>query len=434
MSKKRSITVLIFALCFLFSGWVNGQISAPGSDAVDKTSYPTFQETDDIFIFCSEDSLANNGILRATTQITGTKTFLWEVYNNQTAAFEFYFSESSDNSYSEITGLADGGYRVTITLGANSEIYRAWVFNNWTITDAVVGESNCVSFSLSGNFTTAKLNYYDLVDNSEVEVYKNVQVAWKDGDVLMASTLNPQIFNPPTKDTDYTFRVYDKFDCEGTTNVTYESIVTKAVFSVDPDNGEAPLIVNFNNESENGDSDQYEWYLYRNLDEIKREGEDSDGPIDSIMIVAYDESPIYTYENSGTYDVKLVSKKISEFHTCIDTVYIEKYIKVDTSFVAVPNVFTPNGDGTNDNFVVQFWSMQSIKISIFNRWGKRIHFWESEDIRGFEGTWSETVWDGRIMGGRFASPGVYYYNVVGEGRDGKRKRAHGFFHLFRGKD
>ena len=103
---------------------------------------------------------------------------------------------------------------------------------------------------------------------------------------------------------------------------------------------------------------------------------------------------------------------------------------MDTSFVAVPNVFTPNGDGTNDAFVVKYWSMRSIKISIFNRWGKRIHFWESEDVRGFENTYSETVWDGR-MGNRFASPGVYYYVVEGEGRDFKKRKAHGFFHLFR---
>lgn len=50
---------------------------------------------------------------------------------------------------------------------------------------------------------------------------------------------------------------------------------------------------------------------------------------------------------------------------------------------------------------------------------KTIHTWQSGDVRGFEGTWTETVWDGRLMGGRYASPGVYYYNVVGEGRDGK---------------
>jgi gliding motility-associated-like protein len=96
----------------------------------------------------------------------------------------------------------------------------------------------------------------------------------------------------------------------------------------------------------------------------------------------------------------------------------QDFIKVDTSFVAVPNVFTPDGDGTNDEFVVKFWSMESLNISIFNRWGKRIHFWESNNVRGFEESYTSAVWDGTI-GGRHASPGVYYYIVEGRGRDNK---------------
>ncbi len=150
------------------------------------------------------------------------------------------------------------------------------------------------------------------------------------------------------------------------------------------------------------------------------------------MIVAYDENPVYTYENSGSYMVKLVSIRVTDTLTCADTTYLEDYIMVDTSFVAVPNVFTPNGDGTNDLFVVKFWSMQNIKIEIFNRWGKRLHFWESDDVRGFEDTYTATVWDGRV-GGRYASPGVYYYVIEGMGRDNEKRRARGFFHLFRDK-
>jgi gliding motility-associated-like protein len=96
-------------------------------------------------------------------------------------------------------------------------------------------------------------------------------------------------------------------------------------------------------------------------------------------------------------------------------------------------VFTPNGDGVNDNFVIKFWSMKSLEMSIFNRWGKRVHHWESGDVQGFEGTWTETVWDGRI-GGKYASPGVYYYDVLGHGRDDKKRKAHGFLHLFREKE
>jgi gliding motility-associated-like protein len=232
--------------------------------------------------------------------------------------------------------------------------------------------------------------------------------------------------------------VFDRFGCAKNVAVPYQPIAVKASFTVDADwtsdmTGEAPLDVTFTNTSENADPSGFEWFFYRDLNEIKQEAENGQGEIDSIMLVAYDVSPVFTYENTGTYMVKLVAKNFaSDTLTCVDTTYMEDYIYVDSSFVEAPNVFTPNGDGTNDDFIVKFWSMQSIKISIFNRWGKRVHFWDKSDIRGFEETYAESVWDGRI-GGRFASPGVYYYVVEGRGRDGKKRTANGFVHLFRGK-
>ncbi len=430
----KKISTIILAT-FLLSGAFDtalGQLTAPGSAATAETQYPVFEATDSIFVFCADAEDEQLGTLRAQTSLEGTKTFEWDKYNSETAEFEFYFSESTEAFESTISSLENGGYRVTITQGATAETYRAWVYNNWFTASGSVTDSNCESFKLAGSFISSGMKYYDLTDNTELEVFKDVRVEWKEGQVTIASVQNPEIFNPPTQDTDYTFRVYDRFDCETTATVTYESIVTKADFTADPMQGEAPLTVTFNNQSENGDPDQYEWFFFKDLDEIKRLSEDTEGPVDSIMVVAYDQAPVYVYENSGTYDVKLVSKKISEFHTCVDTAYLEDYIVVDTSFVAVPNVFTPNGDGTNDLFVVKFWSMQNIKISIFNRWGKRIHFWEGNDIQGFEDTYTETVWDGRL-GSRFASPGVYYYVVEGRGRDGEKRKAHGFFHLFRDK-
>jgi gliding motility-associated-like protein len=434
MNSKTFLFFIIFTSILLTPGFIRAQISAPGASGSDKTNYPVFNGTDSIYVFCAQTEGAAIAVLRANTEWVGTKTFLWEKYNSVTGAFEFHISESTEAQYSERTGLADGCYRVTITQAGNSYVERAWVFNDWFTSGASIPESNCNWFKLAGEYTSADLKYYDLANNDTLIVNNDVKVQWIKGSEIVAAVLNPQVFDPPTKDTDYTFRVYDKFSCQSTDVVTYNSIVTKAGFSVDKQNGEAPLIVTFTNNSENGTPGQYEWFFFRDLDKIKEESKGSNTPVDSIEIVAYDQSPVYTYEFSGTYMVKLVSKKITGTTVCVDTAYLKDYIIVDTSFIAVPNVFTPNGDGTNDQFVVKFWSMQSIEIEIFNRWGKRVHYWESGDIRGFDGTWTQTVWDGRLMGGRYASPGVYYYNVVGEGRDGERRRAHGFFHLFRDKD
>ncbi|MDD4755031.1 MAG: gliding motility-associated C-terminal domain-containing protein [Prolixibacteraceae bacterium] len=426
----KTFFIFLLITVWLFTGKAEAQLTAPGSSATVTTQYPVFQETDDIFIFCTSDASPEIGTLQVNTTIEGTKTMLWEKYNNQTSTFESYLSESTDGQQSTITGLPDGCYRVTVTAGTSEEVYRGWVINNYFSAEAKISQSDCESFTLEGSYTSSTIRYYDLADNSELEITKEINTEWSEKEVLISSLSTIKIFELPDEDTDYNFRVYDQFGCEANSTINYRSVATVADFSAEPMNGEAPLTVTFNNLSKN--SDQYIWSFFRNLDEIKRDSENSQQPVDSIMIVAYDENPVYTYENSGSYMVKLVSIRVTDTLTCADTTYLEDYIMVDTSFVAVPNVFTPNGDGTNDLFVVKFWSMQNIKIEIFNRWGKRLHFWESDDVRGFEDTYTATVWDGRV-GGRYASPGVYYYVIEGMGRDNEKRRARGFFHLFRDK-
>ncbi len=424
---------LYFSLIFiLFSNILQAQITAPDADGSDETQYPVFSETDDIYIFCTADSTFGIGALTVSTELEGTKTFLWEKYNKESADFEYFSQESMDGYVSQISNLADGCYRATVTQGETSEVDRAWVFNNWTVVSGYTSDSNCELFILNGEFETAELLYYDLSDNAEIQLSKEIEMEWQqDGDAV-SSLLVATIYDPPTEDTNYTLTVSDKFGCTTSATVTYESIVTEAEFTANPTSGEAPLTVTFTNTSENGTSGYYEWFLYRDIYEITDESEDAIEPVDSILIMEYDDSPVYTYEYTGSYKVKLVSKNVSEFYTCTDTFIMEDYIEVDSSVIVVPNVFTPNGDGVNDQLIVKFESLESLEINIYNRWGKRVHHWKSGDVEGFEETWSETVWDGKI-GGSYASPGVYYYDVRGYGRDGIKRSKHGFIHLFRGK-
>ncbi len=382
-----------------------------------------------MFIFCVAGD-GNEARLQATTLLSGSKTWQWEQFNPLTGSFEFYFSENNGNSASEITDLVNGCYRLTITAGGTTETYRAWVFNNRNTSAAEITESNCVFFTLRATPAAEPLVYYDLSSLAPVEINHNLQVQWRQGDDILSTQAVRQVYDPPAKDTEYTLVVSDRFGCEKAIRVTYRSIVTKASFTADPMSGEAPLEVTFSNTSENGDAGSYEWFFFRDLDEIKR---DPKVPVDSIMLKAIDDNLTFTYEKSGTYMVKLVSKKKTGSLVCTDTTYLEDYIVADTSFVDVPNIFTPNGDGTNDNFVVKFWSMERVKISVFNRWGRTVHVWESGNVRGFENTWLESVWDGRI-GGRYASPGVYFYVIEGTGRDGKKRWKHGDVYLFRDKE
>ncbi len=94
----------------------------------------------------------------------------------------------------------------------------------------------------------------------------------------------------------------------------------------------------------------------------------------------------------------------------------------------LPNVFTPNGDNTNDFFIpFPYRYIKDVEVRIYDRWGVLVFQTTDPNIR----------WDGRDMNTRkLCTDGVYYYTaVVNEIRlEGVIPRElKGFVHLF-GKD
>ena len=88
---------------------------------------------------------------------------------------------------------------------------------------------------------------------------------------------------------------------------------------------------------------------------------------------------------------------------CSFSFYSKGYSQTDDS-VIIPNVFTPNGDGQNDLFLVEGDSISSLSVIIYNRWGTTLH--KSSLIR--EG------WDGRTRAGEIAVQGTYFYIITVE--------------------
>ena len=144
------------------------------------------------------------------------------------------------------------------------------------------------------------------------------------------------------------------------------------------------------------------------------------------MDIIYLENPTYTYNHTGSYMVKLVAARQSPGYTCRDTFYMKDYIVIDTSLVKVAPAFTPNGDGVNDVLTIRTRSLLSLDFQVFNRWGKIVHHYRK--IGFIPGDSEFATWDGKING-KLASPGVYFYVVDAEGRDGKRRRKKGFVEM-----
>lgn len=433
---------LVLSFLFVFQNSVWAQITST-ADAVVPTEYSGGAQ-DNIHVFCSEKGVSDASLI-ASYPNGETGNFEWQKYNATTGSFDFFSSDQSGNQTSSISGLADGCYRVKINPAAGPKTYTAWVFNNYIVAKAEITDSNCSSFTLKGTFDSPEFTYVDLNTKQAIALKKDVKVSWKDGEVLLSNYATQVKFNPPTKNTTYTFLVTDRFGCSNQATVEYISIVTKASFDYkiegqgpnkdkrsDPGKNEAPLTVNFTNTSENGTT--FEWYFYKSYEKIKLEKEAGTFK-DSIQEIVYNQNPVYIFEASGEYTVKLISKKTTGSTTCSDYRYIDEHIKVDTSFIEAPNVFTPNGDGKNDNFAIKYFSMKSVKFTILNRWGKVLHTWESGNVQGFYNSAtsiSAAVWDGKV-GGRMATPGVYFWVAEGVGRDGERRKENGFFHLFRDK-
>jgi gliding motility-associated-like protein len=66
------------------------------------------------------------------------------------------------------------------------------------------------------------------------------------------------------------------------------------------------------------------------------------------------------------------------------------------------NVFTPNGDGQNDEFIIDGTSIEEFEMKIFNRWGERV----------FETTDVNTTWNGKVNNTGISCPeGTYFYIV-----------------------
>jgi gliding motility-associated-like protein len=438
--RKLAVAFIVLIVFALIPSMGFAQITSIADKFV-LTEYSSGSQ-DNIHVFCGKNGETNAALI-ATSPNNESASFEWQKYNKISGTFDLFINDLSGNTTSTISTLQDGCYRVKITGISGVKTFTAWVFNNYIDVTAEITESDCKSFTLKGTFDSPIFAYVDLPTGLAKELNKGIQVKWSEGNAVVSRVIVSKVYGPPAKDTDYTFEVNDKFGCVSRIDVRYISIVTKASFDykfevqngLDPgkkDQKEAPLIVTFNNTSKNGDPLKYEWFIFKGLNDIKQEAAANPGKaIDSIMTKIYSDSPIFIFERPGIYKVKLVSQKKSQFTTCFDTVYIKDYINIDSSFIEAPNVFTPNNDGANDNFIVRFISMKSVKISVFNRWGKVIHVWESNNVQGFGPTLEQSVWDGKV-GGKLATPGVYYYMVDGIGRDDRRRRTAGFFHLFRG--
>ena len=130
----------------------------------------------------------------------------------------------------------------------------------------------------------------------------------------------------------------------------------------------------------------YKWSIYKSTELIASRN---------------DKDPQYAFAEPGAYRVVCSVTN----GTCFSD-STEVAVAISESYLKVPNVFTPNGDGKNDEFRVAFRSLRMFHIQVYNRWGKLV----------YDSTNPEQGWDGNING-KPAAEGAYFYVVRAFGTD-----------------
>jgi gliding motility-associated-like protein len=446
----------ILSTFLLFIGSVSGQISSNEADFSDTLRYPVFTEADPYFIFNTVENFSGTvyGSLRVVPP-GGTPgwNFEWSRYDTLSHDFAPPFFSESGVAESLAGNLESGGYSCRISSSDIDTVFRAWIFiNNPSVEVEKNAEGKikrfkytCDYIQLDGYVTADTHIYYDLTTGEKLILPNGMRFIWSSDnpDVNIPAPsywLNPRLGTDlPSKDTWFILTAVDSFGLSRDDSAYYETVHTKAGFTLlfeDEENpgewienserkGEAPLKVKFINISENGS--EFHW-IFTDSAQV--------GMINEEITNDIEDTVDYTYYIPRFYYPRLIS--YSE-ENCVDSfpdlIQGEELIiiEVEPSKLEVMNVFTPNGDGANDYFFVNAKSLRKFRLSIYNRWGNLVyrHIQDEEkfDWQGWDGTM-----DGK--GKSKLDPGVYYYVIEALGWDAEKYRDgiyKGYVYLLRDK-
>lgn len=389
------------------------QLSAPGVSAIRYTDYISASGVKDpIFIFCTSSGTQQGTILANSPGGTAPYNFSWYRWSDITKSFSIFLKTDASVISSTSANLEQGGYQVRISDGFGYDTNLvAWIFIDTPVAEARLQNFTCDYVALSGKAATDPFYYKNPATGDSLLLKNAVAFLWSSSPSSVipypSIEINPVTFTPPLEDVVYNLQVTDSFTCVSESSFPYTSIHVKADFTLDPDKGEAPLEVTFTDNSVRGAI--YKWEF----------GDDSVSTLKS--------PPPHIYYRPGEYSVLLTIE--SDLH-CIDSLRSEPIV-VDPSELKIPNVFTPDGDGINDFFIVESKSLKNINVEIFSRSGLRVYsfYGEGVSLKDWQG------WDGTVNRSSIkATPGVYFYIIRAQGWDDKiytGKEYRGFLYLFR---
>lgn len=337
-----------------------------------------------------------------STPITGTQTIVVNPIPTATAG--------------TTTPLVCDGDDVLLTANTASGTYN-WSGPNGfmstsedpTITGASVNASGTYTLTITENGCTSPPSTVDVAVNPLPNVTTNADMTICEGtDVTLEGqgaityswdngVTDGVTFTPSVGTVTYTVTGTQN-GCSASASVTVTVLpLPEANADANVNSGYPPLAVTFTNTSANATS--FVWDL-------------GNGDI----LPNNTTNPVTTnYGSPGTYYVVMTASNGVCDSTWMDTIIVIPYPEMT---INVPNVFSPNGDGTNDEYVIDVVNGKVFEMTIINRWGNHI-ITITELNKG---------WDGKIDG-KIAEDGVYFVKYRVEGLDTTVQEGHTFFHL-----
>jgi gliding motility-associated-like protein len=363
-----------------------------------------------------------------TLAVTNTLTGCVSSSTNTANTFTVYLNNTPPTStitaISTNSTIGCGGNSSTVTLNATSSstnFTQTWLPGSATtstldvttagiytlvVVDAVSGCSVTTEYTVSGSSTPPQ--NVDAGTNTSIPcgtptVALNgtttstnvVTYDWSgpnSGSIVSGNTTS----NPIVMDAGvYTLTVTDVASgCSATATINVSAANVVASFTANPTSGISPLDVSFTDGSSGATA--YSWNF----------GDSN---------TSTSQNPNHTF-TTGTYTVILTVTS----GPCIDTASVVIVVE-DGLTLEIPNVFTPNGDGSNDIFHIKSTGVKEISLQVFNRWGQKL----------YEFAGPKASWDGLTPNGSEVPEGTYFYFVKASGFDGQEIEKHGTVNLFR---
>ncbi len=433
--KKYRITALLACLFLLLTG-ISAQYKVTGGSKTPLLAVDDTRNRIQVYLVYGTDGVE-------ISYTSASASHQW--YRYQTRALDAEKTTASQQgTTSMIRGVEDGyGYYVQTEGQLTTYI---WIIDysrhafNITSLQASGGNNPCSTFRLTGATTLDALSYQTPngvatpVDRTFDVTYTSLkwdeqQRSFSREEVARTVTGDPFAFtykaplcDTPVRLSGDSFARYfgveksalsDEYQAVALEVHADTTLLSADVSGASGESGElsAPAQIRFAAYANDPVAAIYIWKIYK---------KSTDSSEDELLLRFTSEEIEYEFTQAGSYYAELEVSDRSK--TCSDA--SNRFdLTISEYTITIPNAFSPGTTpGINDEFRITYKSIYNFKGWIFNRWGSELFYW-TDPSQG---------WDGK-SGGKYVTPGVYFYVMEFEGSDGKKHKKSGDINILRSK-